>query len=66
MSGKEDLPIDQPIEVAPLEESHHAIYVAEGSGKTAQNEGAQAKSVRNVSADGSFSYFVQPLAGSRP
>jgi hypothetical protein len=66
MSSKEDGPIDQPIEVAPLEQNQHAIYVAEGSGKTAQNEGAQAKAVRNVSSYGSFSYFAQPLAINRP
>lgn len=33
------------IEPAPI----HSIYIAEGTGKTAQNAGAKAKEVHNVS-----------------
>jgi hypothetical protein len=51
---------DQVIEAAPLEQAQHAIYVAEGTGKTAQNEGAKAKVVHNVSTDGSFSTLYLP------
>jgi hypothetical protein len=54
MSNKED----QVIQAAPVEQTQHAIYVAEGTGKTAQNEGAKAKVVHNVSADGSFFNLV--------
>ncbi|KAE9366384.1 putative MFS lactose permease [Stipitochalara longipes BDJ] len=39
---------DQVIEAAPQEQTQHAIYVAEGTGKTAQNEGAKAKVVHNA------------------
>lgn len=44
---------DQVIEAAPVEQTQHALYVAEGTGKTAQNEGAKAKAVHNVSSNGS-------------
>jgi hypothetical protein len=59
---------DQAVEAAPVEQTQHAIYVAEGTGKTAQNEGATAKVVYNVSADGSYLtlYFAQPSINKKP
>jgi hypothetical protein len=51
---------DQAVEAAPVEQTQHAIYVAEGTGKTAQNEGATAKVVYNVSADGSYLTLYSP------
>jgi len=56
MSNKED----QVIEAAPTGQTQHAIYVAEGTGKTADNEGAKAKVVRNVSAGDLFLTLYLP------
>ena len=56
MSNKEE----QVIESAPMDQTQHALYVAEGTGKTAQNEGAKAKAVHNVSADSSFLALYLP------
>lgn len=44
-----------------VHEEHHDVYVREGAGKTANEEGARSKGVANVRSNSSLCHSVQPI-----